>query len=260
MLLLNPFYLPATSTTDMKPNFPGNNSGIMPSSPPSPSSPLTKTDTVKTSSQPRPIRRCTVCQQEFRNKALLRMHMSTFHPNETNKKNSNNKQDIKQSSTLSISSSNNLGFLHPYVDTASPLAHKLVAGQGSQTSYGILHDSYFCAKMADRVVCEICNKQVCNKYFLKTHKGKTKINEFYLSVNSFYSHLAKVHGIINGTNNPSNGNADNTSPPTMVSNNNLQQTITTNVIKSPTTDNHQDEQIENDAGMYKFTRKNSCSY
>jgi len=26
--------------------------------------------------------------------------------------------------------------------------------------------------MADRVVCEICNKQVCNKYFLKTHKGK----------------------------------------------------------------------------------------
>ena len=33
-------------------------------------------------------------------------------------------------------------------------------------------DSYFAAKMADRVTCDICNKQVCNKYFLKTHKLK----------------------------------------------------------------------------------------
>ncbi len=28
------------------------------------------------------------------------------------------------------------------------------------------------AKLADRVVCDICNKEVCNKYFLKTHKLK----------------------------------------------------------------------------------------
>ncbi|CAF4927503.1 unnamed protein product, partial [Rotaria socialis] len=26
--------------------------------------------------------------------------------------------------------------------------------------------------MADRVSCDICHKQVCNKYFLKTHKLK----------------------------------------------------------------------------------------
>ncbi|CAF1462267.1 unnamed protein product [Rotaria sordida] len=248
MLLINSFYLPTPpTTTDIKSIFPTtttttttttSSSSSPPPPPPPPLNNFPKVDTTKISSQ-RTIRRCNVCQQEFRNKALLRMHMNTFHPNETNKKNlnnnnnnttttNNNKQNIKQSSipTLSLPPSNNLGFLQPYVDTTSSLAHKLVAGQASQTSYGILHDSYFCAKMADRVICEICNKQVCNKYFLKTHK-------------------AKVHGIINGTNNISNGNTDNT-PPTMVPTNNLQQTLSTDIIKSPTTENHQDEQIEND--------------
>jgi hypothetical protein len=166
-----------------------NNNGITSSSSSSPTTPtlsnlFPKVDATKISPQ-RTIRRCNICQQEFRNKALLRMHMTTMHSNETNKKNLINKQNIKQSPTptLSMSPSSSLGFLQPYVDTTSSLAHKLVAGQASQASYGILHDSYFCAKMADRVVCEICNKQVCNKYFLKTHKGKKKNNsqlKYYL--------------------------------------------------------------------------------
>ena len=113
----------------------------------------------------RPVRRCNICNQEFRNKALFRMHMNTFHPNEKNKK--------PVSTTTPILPAPNLGFLPPFVDTSSQLAQKLVTGQTPPTSYGIINDSYFSAKMADRVVCEICNKQVCNKYFLKTHKGKS---------------------------------------------------------------------------------------
>ena len=35
----------------------------------------------------------------------------------------------------------------------------------------------------------------------------------------------------------------------MVPTNNLQQTLSTDIIKSPTIENHQDEQIENDTGM-----------
>jgi hypothetical protein len=183
--LLNPFYLPS----DIKPSI--TNEVLSP--PPA----------------QRPVRRCNVCQQEFRNKALLRMHMNTFHSNEINKK-----QATKSSPTLTfpISPSTNLGFLQPFVDTTSPLAHKLVAGQAQQASYGILHDSYFCAKMADRVVCEICNKQVCNKYFLKTHKGKIFFFSFYVLF-FLYRLSAKVHGIHNG--NTSNDNSDHT-PPTMV--------------------------------------------
>jgi hypothetical protein len=125
--------------------------------------------------------------------------MNTFHSNEKTKK------------SLPISPpilpSNNLGFLSPFVDTSSQLAQKLVTGQTSQTSYGIVNDSYFCAKMADRVVCEICNKQVCNKYFLKTHKGKKK---FSMKIFIYFSILAKVHGITtNETSEQINENLDN---------------------------------------------------
>jgi hypothetical protein len=133
---------------------------------------LSKMHNNNKSSLKRPIRRCHHCQEEFRNRALLRVHINTYHANEHHKKLSTNKIH----SILPVSPSTSLGFLQPYVDTASSLAHKLVAGQATQASYGILNDSYFCAKMADRVVCEICNKQVCNKYFLKTHKGKITLN------------------------------------------------------------------------------------
>lgn len=129
------------------------------------SSPSTKT------SPSRSIRRCHICQQDFRNKSLFRMHMNTFHSNDQT-----SKSLLTPSSMLPAT---NLGFLPPFVDTSSQLAQKIVTGQAPQTSYGIVNDSYFCAKMADRVVCEICNKQVCNKYFLKTHKGKQSNPSFY---------------------------------------------------------------------------------
>ncbi|UJR09920.1 hypothetical protein I4U23_014141 [Adineta vaga] len=226
MLLLNPFYLP-TTTTDVKSLFAGNNdnnnnNGSVSSSPP-PSS-------LNLLSQ-RTVRRCHVCQQEFRNKALLRMHMNTFHPNETTTKKNLTSKPLSPATTtipatFPISPSNTLGFLQPYVDTTSPLAHKLVAGQAPPSSYGILHDSYFCAKMADRVVCEICNKQVCNKYFLKTHK-------------------AKVHGITNGTNHTSNGNGDNTLP-TMVPPSTPHRSALTDVMKSPGIENQHDEQTDHE--------------
>jgi hypothetical protein len=123
--------------------------------------------------------------------------MNTFHPNEKNKK------------IIPISPPNNHGFLPSFVDTSSQLAQKLVNGQTSQISYGIVNDSYFSAKMADRVVCEICNKQVCNKYFLKTHKGKNHMKSFQLKNYCFFI-LAKVHGITNNeTSEQINENIDN---------------------------------------------------
>ena len=54
---------------------------------------------------------------------------------------------------------------------AAAAAAAAAAGISTPAIFGIM-DSYFAAKMADRVTCDICNKQVCNKYFLKTHKLK----------------------------------------------------------------------------------------
>ena len=51
-----------------------------------------------------------------------------------------------------------------------------------------LDETYFASKIVDRVACDICNKQVCNKYFLRTHKQK-------------------VHGIYD--NSPTNGLSEN---------------------------------------------------
>ena len=116
-------------------------------------------------------RRCHLCEQEFRTKSLLRIHMTTVHTNENTPK-----------STLPASpllSATNLGFLQPFLDTTSQLAQKVITGQTSQAPYGLVQDAYFCAKMADRVVCEICNKQVCNKYFLKTHKGNARSTSLF---------------------------------------------------------------------------------
>ena len=40
------------------------------------------------------------------------------------------------------------------------------------TMPGTMFGNMMAAKLADRVICDICNKEVCNKYFLKTHKIK----------------------------------------------------------------------------------------
>jgi hypothetical protein len=62
---------------------------------------------------------------------------------------------------------------------------------------------------------------------------------------------------VNGTNTTTNGNTDNL-PPTMVSTNNLQSRISTDEIKSPTMENQQDEQLDNDNGKkQKFVLSNS---
>ena len=40
------------------------------------------------------------------------------------------------------------------------------------TAQGTMFSNMIAAKLADRVLCDICHKEVCNKYFLRTHKMK----------------------------------------------------------------------------------------
>lgn len=72
-----------------------------------------------------------------------------------------------------------------------------------------------------------------------------KISHFNRYSSFFSSILAKVHGIINGTNHTSNGNG-NSMPPTMVPPNTLHQSALNDVMKSPGTEN---EQTDPDNGM-----------
>ncbi len=85
---------------------------------------------------------------------------------------------LTNSSKQTISSSNSLQ-TKPTANAPNNLIKQFpsnfdinsIAGISTPAIFGIM-DSYFAAKMADRVTCDICNKQVCNKYFLKTHKLK----------------------------------------------------------------------------------------
>ncbi len=87
---------------------------------------------------------CEYCNKSFCNKYFLRTHMNKAH-----------------GKTLIIENNmNNINTL---------LSHE----EAIENEDGLnLNETYFASKVVDRVVCDICNKQVCNKYFLRTHKQK----------------------------------------------------------------------------------------
>ena len=101
----------------------------------SPSSPDEK------KSKPNHMETCDICKKEFPNQYSLKLHIVNTH-----------NQRLPEFDLL------------PELSKAENL------------SAGILGNSMFnnmmAAKLADRVMCDICNKEVCNKYFLKTHKIK----------------------------------------------------------------------------------------
>ncbi len=76
---------------------------------------------------------CQYCNKSFCNKYFLKTHMNKAH-----------------GKTLIIENNRTEGSL------------------GAKQDDG--ESPHFASKVVDRVVCDICNKQVCNKYFLRTHK------------------------------------------------------------------------------------------
>lgn len=140
---------------------------------------------------------CDLCMKEFFNEEFLKLHKINKHSDKLSspKALTNNlSQPIDSSSEMSNSScdqfkssSTNATLTKQQQlalntlkqsqldlfgnNQAAAMAAAAAAGITNPAIFGIM-DSYFAAKMADRVTCDICNKQVCNKYFLKTHKLK----------------------------------------------------------------------------------------
>ncbi|KAK2150882.1 hypothetical protein LSH36_384g05080 [Paralvinella palmiformis] len=82
---------------------------------------------------------CDICKKEFPNQYSLKIHIVNTH-----------NQRLPEFDLLpELSKAENLGIL------GNSMFNNMMA-----------------AKLADRVMCDICNKEVCNKYFLKTHKIK----------------------------------------------------------------------------------------
>lgn len=73
-----------------------------------------------------------------------------------------------------IGKKNDVGVLHHDLFRLNGLGggHGAVRLPGSLTSTPSSSSSSASSRLVDRVVCDLCNKEVCNKYFLKTHKMK----------------------------------------------------------------------------------------
>lgn len=120
---------------------------------------------------------CEYCKKEFSNKYNLKVHLINVHGIKPSEKKEDEMTDQQQPTHL-----------------ANTMLGNMIA-----------------ARNAERVICDICNKDVCNKYFLRTHK-------------------LKVHGVETPSDSPS-PKKDESSTPTLIlnpqknNNNNIEQAI-----------------------------------
>ncbi|CAF0843745.1 unnamed protein product [Adineta steineri] len=132
------------------------------------------------------ISTCTLCGKKFQSNDYLQLHLMNKHQiktdiqqratklsnlittsNESLNSNTYKKIKLEPNETTTTTTS----VIKTPSSTASSSIDTIASPNTSTVIPGIV-DTYFAAKMADRVSCDICHKQVCNKYFLKTHKLK----------------------------------------------------------------------------------------
>ncbi|CAF1643772.1 unnamed protein product [Adineta ricciae] len=123
------------------------------------------------------ISTCTLCGKKFQSNDYLQLHLMNKHQIKTDIQQRTNK--LTNFITISNQPLNSNTYkkikLEPNETTAITSIIKSPASPNDANSSIVMPgivDTYFAAKMADRVSCDICHKQVCNKYFLKTHKLK----------------------------------------------------------------------------------------
>ena len=144
---------------------------------------------------------CEFCNKSFCNKYFLKTHMLRSHGKFLNNNNSNkpdfdledNEYLISQTQSLDAhqqhynhhqhhheqqqqqhqQQNNKKQFNNNNNNNSEDSDNEFNENNNNSSTFinGVI-DTNFAAKIADRVVCDICNKQVCNKYFLKTHKQK----------------------------------------------------------------------------------------
>lgn len=110
------------------------------------------------------LTQCNLCNHEFASKYAYRIHRIQAHGMIS--------EPFNEAELAEEAFRLHNGELPKHVSTK--IAEEISAmernteAQGFSTMFG----SMVAAKLADRVTCDICNKELCNKYFLKVHKMK----------------------------------------------------------------------------------------
>jgi hypothetical protein len=118
---------------------------------------------LKQQQQQQPVEResfCEYCNKSFCNKYFLRTHMLKAHGKTLVIENSSS--GVALASEYDTDYSAGIEQQHSGINN---LSSSELGESGSSFYQGM-------AGRGDRVVCDICNKLVCNKYFLRTHKQK----------------------------------------------------------------------------------------
>ena len=113
---------------------------------------------------------CRTCSKEFASAYSLKVHMINVHqvkPQEPNSRSNSTASALDEIIKPQLTPES-LGLK---VDPFHGLTPMNESNNPSNTG-GTMFSNMITAKLADRVTCDICNKEVCNKYFLKTHKLK----------------------------------------------------------------------------------------
>jgi hypothetical protein len=127
---------------------------------------------------------CEYCNKSFCNKYFLRTHMNKAHGKTLIIENNSNNTIINSL----INSNKSKSGMSDYDEDGELIIN---SSNGDDPSLN-LNETYFASKIVDRVACDICNKQVCNKYFLRTHKQK--VHGIYESNGVTFSRAHNVNG------------------------------------------------------------------
>ncbi|KAL8588393.1 hypothetical protein ACOMHN_028700 [Nucella lapillus] len=108
---------------------------------------------------------CRLCDKDFSNAQAFKIHQITEHGRSMEAAIPDSYESSYPKFEVPISGSESLRRMSAEAQSAHGNGSN---GPGGTTMFG----NMVAAKLADRVVCEICNKDLCNKYFLKSHKLK----------------------------------------------------------------------------------------
>lgn len=116
---------------------------------------------------------CNLCNKEFSSKYSYKIHRMNVHGmlNECLQEPSlADGPEIPMSKIDSIAMSSSEGLLKVAAEAQAQAQAQQASAGAKDNSATTIFGNMIAAKLADRVVCDICNKELCNKYFLKAHK------------------------------------------------------------------------------------------
>ncbi|XP_050399906.1 uncharacterized protein LOC126817140 [Patella vulgata] len=128
---------------------------------------IPKSPSTQSSSQENYITYCKPCNKEFSNKYSYKIHCMNVHGM------------LQETCSDLCGEPNGSEAIAPRMDIPGSEGLLKVASEAqaasnnsNNTNASTMFGNMIAAKLADRVICDICNKELCNKYFLKAHKLK----------------------------------------------------------------------------------------